>query len=102
MNVQQRLATLERQTATAEPMGVPVKPTGWTDGEHTAVIKGLGLMGANILAITDAFIDKYQTYIDQIRANYNDRGITPDKPLIKAQPLSFTEVVEYKKDRYVL
>lgn len=100
MNIQQRLTALERQTLSPEPTGIPIKPMDWTDGEHTAVIKGLGLMGANILALTDAFIAKYQTYIDQIRADYNDKGITPDKPIIKAQPLTFGEVVEYQKAKY--
>lgn len=102
MNIQQRLTALERQTLTPEPTGIPIKPsTDWTDGEHMAVVKGLGLMGANIMALTDAFIAKYQTYIDQIRADYNDKGITPDKPIIKAQPLTFGEVVEYQKAKYL-
>lgn len=100
MNIQQRLTALERQTLSPEPTGIPIKPSDWTDGEHIAVVKGLGLMGANILALTDAFIAKYQTYIDQIRADYNDKGITPDKPIIKAQPLTFGEVVEYQKAKY--
>ena len=100
MNVQQRLTILERQTLTPQPTGIPIKPSDWTDGEHMAVVKGLGLMGANILALTDAFIAKYQTYIDQIRADYNERDITPDKPIIKAQPLSFAEVVEYDRAKY--
>lgn len=100
MNVQQRLTALERQTLSPEPTGIPIKPKGWTDGEHMAIVKGLGLMGANLLALTDAFIAKYQTYIDQIRADYNERDITPDKPLVKAQPLSFGEVVEYQKAKY--
>lgn len=101
MNVQQRLTILERQTAIAEPTGIPIKPSDWTDGEHIAVVKGLGLMGANIMALTEPFIAKYQTYIDQIRADYNDKGITPDKPIIKAQPLTFGEVVEYQKAKYL-
>jgi hypothetical protein len=100
MNIQQRLTVLERQTLSPEPTGIPIKPMDWTDGEHIAVVKGLGLMGANIMALTDAFIAKYQTYIDQIRADYNERDITPDKPLIKAQPLSFAEVVEYGRAKY--
>lgn len=101
MNIQQRLTALERQTLSPEPTGIPIKPnTDWTDGEHIAVVKGLGLTGANIMALTDAFIAKYQTYIDQIRADFNERGITPDKPLIKAQPLSFAEVVEHGKAKY--
>ena len=45
MNISQRLNVLERRTATAEPTGIPIKPLEWTDGEHMAVIKGLGLMG---------------------------------------------------------
>lgn len=102
MNVQQRLTALERQTLSPEPTGIPIKPMGWTDGEHKAVVKGLGLAGANILAITDAFISKYKTYIDQIRADYNDRGVTPEKPLIKAKPLTFEEIVEIHKAKYSL
>lgn len=102
MNLQQRLTALERQTLTPEPTGIPIKPMNWTDGEHIAVVKGLGLMGANIMALTEPFIAKYQTYIDQIRAEYNDKGITPDKPIIKAKPLSFGEVVEYQKAKYEL
>ncbi len=103
MNIQQRLTVLERQTLSPEPTGIPIKPsTDWTDGEHIAVVKGLGLMGANIMALTDAFIAKYQTYIDQIRADFNERGITPDKPIIKAKPLTFGEVVEYDKAKYGL
>lgn len=101
MSIQHRLTALERQTQ-GDDHGIPINPTslGWTDGEHMAVIKGLGLMGANILALTDAFISKYQTYIDQIRADYNDKGITPDKPIVKATPLTFQEVVEYQKAKY--
>jgi len=100
MNIQQRLTALERQTLSPEPTGIPIKPSDWTDGEHIAVVKGLGLTGANIMALTDAFIAKYQTYIDKIRADYNELDITPDKPIIKAQPLSFGEVVEYQKAKY--
>lgn len=101
MNIQQRLTVLERQTLTPEPTGIPIKPsTDWTDGEHIAVVKGLGLQGANIMALTDAFIAKYQTYIDQIRADFNERGITPDKPIIKAQPLTFGEVIQYQRHKY--
>ena len=101
MNIQQRLTVLERKTISPEPTGIPIKPSDWTDGEHIAVVKGLGLMGANLMALTDAFIAKYQTYIDQIRADYNDKGITPDKPIIKAQPLTFNEVVEYQRHKYL-
>lgn len=102
MNINQRLTALERQTLSPAPTGIPIKPSvDWTDGEHMAVVKGLGLMGANILALTDAFIAKYQTYIDQIRADFNERGITPDKPIIKAQPLTFSEVVEYQRHKYL-
>ena len=101
MNINQRLNILEQRTLSPAPTGIPIKPMDWTDGEHTAVIKGLGLTGANILALTDAFIAKYQTYIDQIRADYNDKGITPDKPIIKAQPLTFSEVVEYQRHKYL-
>lgn len=102
MNIQQRLTALERQTLSPEPTGIPIKPnTDWTDGEHIAVVNGLGLRGANILALTEPFIAKYQTYIDQIRADYNDKGITPDKPIIKAQPLTFGEVVDYQKAKYL-
>jgi len=100
MNIQQRLTALERQTANAEPRGIPIKPSDWTDGEHTAVIKGLGLTGANIMAISDAFIDKYQTYINQIRADFNERGIIPDKPVIQAKPLTFEEVIAYGRAKY--
>lgn len=100
MNIQQRLTALERQTLSPAPTGIPIKPNDWTDGEHTAVIKGLGLTGANIMALTDAFIAKYQTYIDQIRADFNERGIIPDKPLTQTKPLSFGEIVEYQKARY--
>lgn len=100
MNIQQRLTALERQTLSPAPTGTPIKPNDWTDGEHTAVIKGLGLTGANIMALTDAFIAKYQTYIDQIRADFNERGIIPDKPLTQTKPLSFGEIVEYQKARY--
>lgn len=101
MNIHQRLTALERQTLTPEPTGIPLKPSNdWTDGEHMAVVKGLGLMGANIMALNDAFIAKYQTYIEQIRADYNDKGITPDKPIIKAQPLTYSEVIEYQKAKY--
>ena len=39
MNIQQRLTALERQTAIAEPTGIPIKPSDWTDGEHIAVVK---------------------------------------------------------------
>lgn len=100
MNIKQRLATLERQAQTAEPRGIPVKPADWSDGEHRAVIKGLGLKGANLLAMTEAFIAKYQTYIERIRADYNERGITPDKPIISAQPLTFGEVIAYDRAKY--
>jgi hypothetical protein len=101
MNIQQRLTALERQTLSPEPTGIPIKPnTDWTDGEHIAVVKGLGLMGANIMALTDAFIAKYQTYIDRIRADYNERGITPDKPLIMAKPLSYSEIIDIHKAKY--
>jgi len=101
MNISQRLTALERQTLSPEPKGIPIKPNvDWTDGEHMAVVKGLGLTGANILAITDAFITKYQTYIDQILADYNDKGITPDKPIIKAKPLTFNEIIEIHKHKY--
>lgn len=102
MNIHQRLTVLERQTLSPEPTGIPIKPMDWTDGEHTAIVKGLGLTGANILVITDAFIAKYQTYIDQIRADYNERGITPDKPIIKAQPLTFDELRKYDLAKYDL
>ena len=102
MNVQQRLTILERQTAIAEPTGIPIKPSDWTDGEHIAVVKGLGLTGANIMAMTDLFIEKYQSYIDQIRADYNERGITPDKPIIKAQLLTYSEVIDTLKAKYDL
>jgi hypothetical protein len=52
MNINQRLTALERQTLSPAPTGIPIKPSvDWTDGEHEAVVKGLGLMGANILAI---------------------------------------------------
>lgn len=54
------------------------------------------------MALTDAFIAKYQTYIDQIRADFNERGITPEKPIIKAQPLNYGEVTEYQKAKYGL
>jgi hypothetical protein len=84
MNVLQRLTALERQAATIVLTGTPIKPTGWTDGEHIAVVKGLGLIGANILVISDVFIDMYKTYIDKIQADYNAHGIMPEKPLIKA------------------
>ncbi len=101
MNINQRLTALERQTLSPAPTGIPIKPSvDWTDGEHEAVVKGLGLTGANILAITDAFITKYKTYIDQIRADYNERGITPDKPLIKAKPLTYNEIIEIQKAKY--
>lgn len=100
MNIQQRLTALERQTLSPAPTGTPIKPMDWTDGEHTAIVKGLGLTGANILAITDAFITKYKTYIDQIRADFNERGITPDTPLIMAKPLTYNEIIEIHKDKY--
>ena len=100
MNIQQRLTALERQTLSPAPTGIPIKPMDWTDGEHTAIVKGLGLTGANILAITDAFITKYKTYIDQIRADFNERGITPDTPLIMAKPLTYNEIIEIHKDKY--
>lgn len=94
MNVKHRITALERQTLSPEPTGIPIIPQGWTNGECIAVVKGLGLMGSNILVLTDAFIAKYQGYIDQIRADYKERKITPEKPLIKAQTHIFTEVVE--------
>jgi len=100
MNLQQRLTALECQPLSPKPAGIPIKPSDWTDGEHIAVVKGLGLVGANIMALTDAFIAKYQTYIDRIRADFNERGITPDKPIIKAQPLSYAEVIAYDKAKY--
>jgi hypothetical protein len=59
-------------------------------------------MGANIMALTDPFIAKYQIYIDQIRADFNERGTTPEKPIIKAQPLNYGEVIEYQKAKYGL
>lgn len=100
MSIQQRITALERQTLSPEPTGIPIKPSDWTDGEHIAVVQGLGLTGANILALTDVFIAKYQSYIDQIRADFNDRGITPDKAIIKAQPVNFTEVANYDRVKY--
>lgn len=101
MNIQQRLSILERQTLTPLPTGIPIKPNNsWTDGEYEAIVKGLGLAGANILGVTEAFIAKYQTYIDLILADFNEQGITPDKPLIKAQPLSYAEIIDYDKAKY--
>lgn len=94
MNVKNRITALERQTLSPEPTGIPIMPLGWTNGELLAVVKGLGLMGSNILTLNDAFIVRYQGYIDQLRADYNERKITTEKPLIKAQTHIFTEVVE--------
>lgn len=123
MNLQQRLTALERQTATAEPTGIPVKPNGWTDGEHIAVVKGLGLYGFPILTLcNEVFIAKYQTYIDQILADYK-KGVTPSKPVVEidptglffdaskyvthsnkpimqAKPVSFGDVVGHQRARY--
>jgi hypothetical protein len=100
MNISQRITILERQTATAEPAGTPIKPMDWTDGEYTAVVKGLGLMGANILTLSEPFIAKYKTHIDTIRAYYNERDITPDQPIIRAKALSFNEVIDYQRAKY--
>jgi len=103
VNIQQRLTALERQPANDELHGIPIKPVDWTDGEHTAVVKGLGLYGLPILALTnDTFLSKYQTYIDQIRADYNDKDITPDKLIVKARWYTFAELVEHQRARYVL
>ncbi len=87
MSIQQRLSRLEQRTAGGQLHGTPIKPMQWSDGEHMAVVRGLGLVGKPILTITDAFIDKYREYIDKIRAEYNKSGITPDAPLIKAEPM---------------
>ena len=100
MNLQQRLTVLERQTLNQEPRVIAIKPKDWSEGEYKAVIKGLGLKEANTVTFTEPFIAKYQIYIDQIRADYNEQSITPDKPLIKAQPLSFGEIIEYDKAKY--
>lgn len=102
MNINQRLNILEQRTLSPEPKGVPLKPMGWTDGEHMAVVKGLGLTKANLMSMTDLFIKKYQIYIDQIRSDYNNKGITPDKPIIKAQPLTYSEVIDTLKAKYDL
>jgi len=86
MNVQQRLTALERQTLSPEPTGIPVKPNDWTNGEHIAVVKGLGLYGFPILTLcNEVFIDKYQTYIDQILADYK-KGNSPSQPVVKIDP----------------
>ena len=102
MNIQQRLTALERQTQGQAPAGTPLKPKDWTDGEYLAVVNGLGLKGANLLAISEPFIDKYKSYIDKIRADYNANGTIPTKPLIKAKPLEFLEVVKYARAKYDL
>ncbi len=103
MNIHQRLTALERQQPSDEQHGTPIKPIDWTDGEYTAVVKGLGITGLPILALTnDTFLSKYQTYIDQIRADYNDKDITPDKPIVKARWYTFAELVEHQRARYVL
>ena len=102
MNIKQRLTALERQTHGQEPAGLPLKPIDWTDGEYLAVVNGLGLKGANLMALTDAFLDKYQSYIDKIRADYNTNGTIPDKPLIQAKQLEFLEVVKYDRAKYDL
>lgn len=102
MNIKQRLTALERQTQGQEPAGLPLKPIDWTDGEYLAVVNGLGLKGANLMALTDAFLDKYQSYIDKIRADYNTNGTIPDKPLIQAKQLEFLEVVKYDRAKYDL
>lgn len=125
MNIQQRLTALERQTASDEPHGIPIKPSDWTDGEHMAVVKGLGLYGFPILTLcNEVFIAKYQTYIDKIRADYKE-GTSPSKPLIKvenkiglffdaskyvthddpviqAKPVSFGDIVEHQRAKYDL
>lgn len=101
MNLHQRLTNLE-QRSPAEPHGIPVKPNDWTDGEHIAVVKGLGITGYPIMTLVanPTFIEKYQTYIDQIRADYNKHGVTPDKPLIKAEPMTYNDIIEYQKAKY--
>ena len=102
MNIQQRLTALERQGQGQAPAGTPLKPMDWTDGEYLAVVNGLGLKGAYIMAISEAFIDKYQSYIDKIRADYNANGTIPTKPLIQAKQLEFLEVVKYDRAKYDL
>lgn len=102
MNIQQRLTTLERQVATGELNSMPTKPSNWTDGEYTAVVKGLGLMGQLKLSINEVFIAKYKTYIDKILAEYNNEGITPNRCEIKAEPVSYSDVIEYERKRYEL
>lgn len=123
MNINQRLAVLERHQNSDNPTGIPIKPEGWTDGEHMAVVKGLGLYGFPIMTLcNDVFISKYETYIDKIRADYK-AGKTPDKavvkidngiglffdakkyvdkPLIQATPVTFGDVVEYQRAKYEL
>jgi hypothetical protein len=102
MNIQQRLTALERQTQGQAPAGTPLKPKDWTDGEYLAVVNGLGLKGANLLAISEPFIDKYKSYIDKIRADYNANGTIPTKPLIQAKPLEYLEIAKYFRAKYDL
>lgn len=98
MNIQQRLAALERHALATVPKAMPAKPSDWSDGEYKAVVNGLGVTGA--ITLNRAFIDKYRAYIEQIRADYNEQGIIPDKPLVKAQPLTYAEIIEHDKARY--
>lgn len=80
MNIQQRLTVLERQI----PTDTPLKPMEWTDGEYTAVVRGMGLYGyPKETLISGRVAKRYQIYINQILDDFNNLGITPSQTLIK-------------------
>jgi hypothetical protein len=102
MNTQRRLEVLERRKISYQPTCAPAKPDGWTDGEHEAVVIGLGIVESNVLSLNEMFIKKYQVYIDRIRSDYTEWGEIPSEPIIRAKPLTFSEVAGYDRDEYGL
>ena len=101
MNIQQRLTVLERQTASKQQYGTPIKPPVWTDEQYNALIIGLGIRNKpfNIMGLGRHFQEMYKEPIQQILSDL-EHGIKPTGVLVQAEPIEFSDVVAIDRAKY--